>query len=178
MSSAERAYAPQVRVLGKPGDRQRLRDLCPRLSAQSRYMRFHGVLNEMSEVFLDHLMDVDHNCREALVALDGDEIIGVARYAATSEVPRLAEISVLVADAWQRQGVARDLLIRLRDTALQRGILLFKASVLPTNDRAQQLLSVLAPDHLVLHQPDGLEFRWSHLEAMPFQALPSACPST
>ncbi|WP_158690697.1 GNAT family N-acetyltransferase [Streptomyces sp. 142MFCol3.1] len=130
------------------------------------------MLNELSEGLHDQLLDVDHDPREAPVALDSDEIIGVARYAATSEVPRLAAVSVLVADAWQRQGIARDLLIRLRGGALQRGIAFFEASVLATNDRAQPLLRVLAPEHRVLRRPDGLEFRWSHFDPTPLPALP------
>ncbi|MCR3731935.1 GNAT superfamily N-acetyltransferase [Streptomyces umbrinus] len=159
-SGAGAVCAPQVRALGLPGDRERLKNLCPRLSVQSRHMRFHGALNELSEGFLDQLMDVDHDYREALVALEDDEVVGVARYVVTSEASLCAEVTVLVADAWQRQGIATQLLTRLREAARQRGTLFFKASVLPDNDRAQRLISALAPEHHVSHNADGLEFWW------------------
>ncbi|MEU3979289.1 GNAT family N-acetyltransferase [Streptomyces sp. NPDC026672] len=147
--------------MGQPGDRERLRDFCPRVSAQSRRLRFHGVLNELSEPLLDQLMDVDHHHREALVALDGDRFVGVARYAVVPGTPDLAEVTVLVADAWQRRGVAARLMTELRETATGRGIRRFKASVLPHNDRARRLIGAFAPGHEVVRDEDALEFRWN-----------------
>ncbi|WP_185932969.1 GNAT family N-acetyltransferase [Streptomyces sp. WAC 01325] len=161
-SAVEFGCSLDIRALGQPGDRDRLKGLCPRLSARSRYMRFHGALNELSETFLDQLMDVDHDLREAFVALQGEEIVGVARYVVAAESPSLAEVTVLVADAWQRQGIARHLLSRVRESAVQRGITGFRASVLPSNEPAQRLVNAVAPDHHVFRTSDGLGFRWSH----------------
>jgi GNAT superfamily N-acetyltransferase len=57
----------------------------------------------------DLLPNVDHRNREAIVALDRGEVVGVARYGreAGSEG---AEMAVIVADAWQRQGIASRML--------------------------------------------------------------------
>jgi hypothetical protein len=76
-----------VRPLDRVEDRERLRGLCGRLSAQSRDQRFLGVLNNLSEAFLTHLLDVDHEDREAIVALDGEDIVAVARYAISPPNP-------------------------------------------------------------------------------------------
>ncbi|MGW3289780.1 N-acetyltransferase family protein [Streptomyces sp. NPDC001002] len=161
------ASALRVRPLGQAGDRERLKGLCPRLSAQSRYMRFHGALNELSGAFLDQLMNIDHHDREALIVLARDEIAGIARYSVTTEAPHLAEVSVLVADAWQHQGIAQHLMAALTDAALHRGVLHFKASVLPSNERARQLLTAVAPDHRLHHAADGLEFLWQLAPGVP-----------
>jgi RimJ/RimL family protein N-acetyltransferase len=133
-------------------------------------MRFHGALNELSGAFLDQLMNVDHRDREALIALAEDEVVGTARYSVTTEAPGLAEVSVLVADAWQHQGIATHLMAALTDAALQRGVLHFKASVLPGNERARRLLTALAPDHRMHHVADGLEFHWHLAPSAPFPA--------
>ena len=59
------------------------------------------------------LTSVDHGRRDALVALDGDEIVAVARYDGTRRTANTAEIAVTVEDAWQHQGVGRRLTRRL-----------------------------------------------------------------
>jgi hypothetical protein len=81
-----------VRPLDRVDDPERLRGLCGRLSARSRYQRFLGVLNNLSEAFLTHLLDVDHEDREAIVALDGDDIVAVARYAISPLNPDGADV--------------------------------------------------------------------------------------
>jgi len=68
---------------------------------------------------LARLTDVDHLRRDALVALEGDEIVAVARYDAArtddgdDADTRDAEIAVTVVDAWQRRGLGHRLLQRL-----------------------------------------------------------------
>jgi GNAT superfamily N-acetyltransferase len=80
-----------------------------------------------------------------LIALDGDQIVGVARYAANAGDPTSADISLLVVDDLQRHGVARELLGRLETLARERGIRVLTASVLGENRQARGLLFALHP---------------------------------
>jgi GNAT superfamily N-acetyltransferase len=126
-------------------DVDRLRRLFTRLSPDSVYRRFFSPVQEPPRTALLWLADVDHTSRDALVALDGDEIVAVARYdgrAGTST----AEIAVTVEDAWQGQGVGKRLTRRLAVLARDHGIESFDAVVQPDNRPALGLIRRLAPD--------------------------------
>lgn len=134
-----------VRPLDPATDGPRLRSMCPRVSEQSRYQRFFSGMGHLSDSMLALLLDVDHVSREALVALEGDEIVAVARYATWTSGSAEADISLLVVDDLQRHGIARELLRRLEDLALQRGIRSLTASILGENRQARGLLLATHP---------------------------------
>jgi len=125
-------------------DGERLRRLFFRLSPLSVYRRFMSPLPAPREEGLRRLLDVDHSEREALAALDGDEIVAVARYARRPG-SGAAEIAVVVADDWQRDGLAHLLLERLSGLARARGIELFRATVLGDNAPAMHMIRSLFP---------------------------------
>ena len=99
------------------------------------------------------LVDVDHCRREALVALDGDEIVAVARYdALRNEVRSLArdaEIALTVEDGWQHRGVGQQLAGALAILALERGYDGFVARILPENRAALGLIRKLVPNAVI-----------------------------
>src|SRR5437762_8814482 len=68
-----------VREMG-PDEVPRLRRLNGRLSQKTLYQRFMTPSPRLSERTLAYLADVDHVDREALVVIEGDDIIAVARY--------------------------------------------------------------------------------------------------
>jgi RimJ/RimL family protein N-acetyltransferase len=108
-----------------PLDRDGLVDMFERLSPESRRRRFLSPKVQLTERELIHLTDVDHVRHEALVAIGpDDEIIGVARYVCRSDDPDIAEISVVVADDWQRRGIGgslvRLLIMRARTNLMAR----------------------------------------------------------
>ncbi len=127
------------------GDVDRLRRMFNRLTPDSVYRRFFSPIQEPSRSALLWLADVDHLDRDALVALDGDEIVGVARYDAQSG-GHAAEIALTVEDAWQRQGLGKRLALRLARRAIDHGIESFEATVQPDNRPALGLLRKLSPD--------------------------------
>jgi ribosomal protein S18 acetylase RimI-like enzyme len=126
-------------------DVDRLRRMFDRLSADSVYRRFFSPIQAPSRSALLWLAAVDHRDRDALVALDGDEIVGVARYD-THAGTHAAEIAVTVEDAWQHQGLGKRLALRLAKRAMGRGIESFEATVLPDNRPALGLLRKLSPN--------------------------------
>jgi GNAT superfamily N-acetyltransferase len=116
----------------QPDDRERLRRLFYRLSPLSVYRRFASPLRWPRDDCLDRLMDVDHVDREAIAALEGDEIVAVARYF-RQPCADSAEVAVVVADDWQRRGLGILLLSRLGRLAHRRGIRAFTGTALGEN---------------------------------------------
>jgi|1186.fasta_scaffold04681_3 GNAT superfamily N-acetyltransferase len=126
-------------------DIDRLRRLFTRLSPDTVYRRFFSPVQEPPRTALLWLADVDHTSRDALVALDGDEIVAVARYDGRAGT-NTAEIAVTVEDAWQGQGVGKRLTRRLAMLALDHGIESFDAIVQSDNRPALGLIRRLSPE--------------------------------
>lgn len=127
----------------RPDDAERLGRLFERLSPTSMYRRFFSPAHTLPRRTLHHLAIVDHDRREAIVAVHGDELVGVASYEGDREDPTTAEVAVLVDDGWQRQGIARFLLDRLAREARRHGIDTFTATVLADNVPALGLARTL-----------------------------------
>jgi RimJ/RimL family protein N-acetyltransferase len=129
-------------------DVDRLARLFTRLSPESVHFRFFSPITRPPHAALLRLSEVDHRRRDALVALDGDEIVGVARYDGRGGT-REAEIAITVEDAWQHRGVGKHLATRLGKLAAERGYDQFVATVLPDNRAALNLVHKLVPDATV-----------------------------
>jgi GNAT superfamily N-acetyltransferase len=130
----------------EPEDSERLRRLFFRLSPRTIYLRFFSPLREPSPSHLHHLANVDHELRQALVAVaDDGEIVGVARYDRDPDRPTRAEVAVVVEDAWQHRGLASLLLAALAKEALRHGVSVLTASVLGENDLTMTIARHLAP---------------------------------
>jgi RimJ/RimL family protein N-acetyltransferase len=125
-------------------DVDRLRRLFYRLSPETVYRRFFQPVKQPSEKLLHHLAEVDHQLRQAIVAELDDEIIAVVRYD-RSTATDVAEVAVVVEDAWQGHGLGRRLLRRLAVDALEHGVADLTATVLGENQRALRLAHHVAP---------------------------------
>ena len=140
------------------GDAEGLNRMFGRLSRKSVYLRFFSPISQIPPEMLARLTDVDHLRRDALVALDGADIVAVARYDAArpdetgdhetgaDTGTRDAEIAVTVVDAWQRRGLGHRLLERLEALARRRGYDAFVARILPENRAALELVHKFDPD--------------------------------
>lgn len=154
MESVDLCALPDGRVIVirpiRPDDQERLRAAHGRLSPLTRYRRFMSAKPELSAADAVYLSVIDGCDHYALVAtyLAGDDaeeqIIGVVRFVRLPEDPRAAEFAIVVADDWQGQGVGRELIGRLADAAVTRGIDRFEAMVLADNVAIQRLAEGLA----------------------------------
>lgn len=121
----------------RPEDRDRLAEGLRRLSPESRYLRFHTDVEELTDRQLDYLSRVDHVDHEAIIALDLDrpEVpgIGVARYIRDARERHVAEAAVTVADEYQGQGAGTMLMGVLSAQARKRGVEVFRNYVLGHN---------------------------------------------
>jgi acetyltransferase len=104
------------------------------LSLQSRQMRFHIALHELTPQTLRALTHVDHRCHVAMLAHDADEevVVADARYVRDPGL-RTAEFAIAIADAWQGAGLGRALLQRLMAHAASRGVRRLHGEVLHVN---------------------------------------------
>jgi GNAT superfamily N-acetyltransferase len=109
-----------------------------RLSAETTRLRFFTFHPELSADELYRFTHVDHHDREAVVAVQGDEIIAVGRY---DHDPGSAdaEVAFVVEDAWQGTGVGRRLFDELALRARSEGIERLTAQTLAENRRMLML---------------------------------------
>jgi GNAT superfamily N-acetyltransferase len=125
----------------RPDDEQRLLRTSQRLSPQTIYQRFFSPLHALPPSLLRRFANVDHDDREALVALDGDEIIAVARWDRDAHHDDEADVAVLVEDAWQHRGVGSALTRMLVDKAVSHHIGTLTATVLTDNAAVRRMLA-------------------------------------
>jgi GNAT superfamily N-acetyltransferase len=130
--------------LVRPDDKVRLVEILDGLSAHSRTMRFFVARLAMSEKELRYLTEIDGIDHFAVLAMRGDESIGVARFIRHADAPGSAEPALTIVDEMQRRGLGRILFQRLIDAARDRGISQFKGEVLPQNKAMLGLLRGVA----------------------------------
>jgi GNAT superfamily N-acetyltransferase len=126
-------------------DGNRLCGLYARLSPESLYRRFLSPMPRPRPDLLPRLLDVDHRDGEAIAALEGDDIVAVARYLRPPGAD-VAEVALVVADAWQRRGLGRLLMRRLGRLARRRGIRAFVGTIAGENQAAMLLVHSSAED--------------------------------
>jgi GNAT superfamily N-acetyltransferase len=126
-------------------DDERFRRMWPRLSRETVYRRFHAPVHRLPVETVRRLVEVDHDLREAVVAVVGGEVVGVARYDRSPTDPSSAEFAVLVEDDWQNVGLGRQLLGELSRLAARRGIRELTATVQADNERMVWLIRRLLP---------------------------------
>lgn len=116
----------------RPDDVERLLAFHARQSPQSIYYRYFSPRPRLSDKDVDHLTTVDYVDRMALIALRGEDMIGVARYDRWRHRGE-AEVAFFVDDANHGRGLATVLLEHLAVRAREIGLTAFTASVLPEN---------------------------------------------
>lgn len=126
-------------------DRAALRRFFFRLSPETVYRRFHSPIVRPEQAQPERLLDLDHHDREAVVALVEQEIVGVARYVRRPGADS-AEVAVVVADDWQRQGLATRMLGALGELALAAGIRQFTLNMQADNQAVLRLVRRLYPE--------------------------------
>jgi GNAT superfamily N-acetyltransferase len=137
------------------------------LSPETIYWRFFTLLPALSPQMAGRLTHVDYEHRMALVATTGDgddeRIVAVVRYERAG--PTVAEAAFVVADEWQRQGIATALLHRLAAYARKRGIVELVALTMAGNTGMHRLL-----------QHCGFPVRSSHTDGLIEMRLDISSP--
>lgn len=122
----------------RPSDARMEQDFVRGLSAETRYFRFMDSLAELSPRMLERFTNIDYDREVALVALAGsgnaETEVGVARYVKEPD-GRSCEFAIVIADDWQTRGIGRQLMVRLIDSARDRGLEEMFGLVLASNGR-------------------------------------------
>lgn len=116
----------------RPDDGPRIVAFHGRQSPRSIYFRYFSPHPRLTEREVERMTSLDYVDRMALVALRGDELIGVARYDRWRHRSE-AEVAFFVDDANHGRGLATVLLEHLAVRAREVGLTGFTASVLPEN---------------------------------------------
>lgn len=112
----------------EPQDTAALDRMWERCSPRTRYHRFHGVLRDFPENYLQACLTGANGTHEARVAEivtatpEQARIVGLASTGPVRDEPMIRELGVLVEDAWQRQGIGRALANELFAQAAVAGV--------------------------------------------------------
>jgi GNAT superfamily N-acetyltransferase len=138
----------------RPADLPALRDFFAGLSTQTRYLRFFSPVTP-GPALLD-LLAGGAGTTDAVVATRGRVIIGHAM-AADRTGPRgdrMTDVGVVVADAWQGQGVGSALVQAVITRAQARGVRSVAMDVLPANRRVLAMIRGRWPAACTGHSRD------------------------
>ncbi|MEV4802660.1 GNAT family N-acetyltransferase [Nonomuraea sp. NPDC049421] len=134
----------QVRTV-TPDDEERMRRFLAGLSLHTQTLRFFTGVSAPSAALVRTLLAVDEQ-REALVATDGDGEIVAHAMSFQGGGCADVEIAVVVADAWQGQGLGPRLVDALLFGAALRGARTVGMDVMGENRRVLRLVRRLWPD--------------------------------
>jgi GNAT superfamily N-acetyltransferase len=114
------------------------------LTDETTRLRFFALHPHLALKEVERFTHVDHHDREALVLVDGPDIVAVGRYdciPGTSD----AEVAFVVADDWQGHGAGTHLLEQLVQRARGQGVKRLVADTLGENRRMRDVLRHSGP---------------------------------
>jgi len=128
------------------GEESTVREFCARLSPRARYLRFFQRMPVVPDSLVRLLADVSDPCRLAAVAqldnVHGGDVVALGHLAIIDDDH--AELGLVVADAWQRQGIGAALARKLLDAGVAHGYRRFVACGLSHNFGWQRVLHPVA----------------------------------
>jgi acetate---CoA ligase (ADP-forming) len=145
------------------GDRPALQAFLERLSARSRYLRFHATARPGETAGAETIGEPDWDAHGALVAVTGDDgarVVGLATYDRLRD-PCTAEAAFVVDDEWQGQGVGTRLLEQLAAAAAEVGVERFVAEALRDDGRMLRVFEDAGFAVARTPSPESVEVRFS-----------------
>jgi ribosomal protein S18 acetylase RimI-like enzyme len=124
-------------------DGELVEGLLKRLSPNSVYRRFFSPLVR-GDQFRASLLTTDLFERDAIAALEGGAVVGLAQYSRRKGSSE-ADMAIVIADARQQQGLGTRLVAALAERAAAGGITAFTVSIQGDNFAAMRLLQRVAP---------------------------------
>ena len=114
-----------------------------RLSTMSIYWRFFSPISR-PDILQRSVLALDHSDREAVGAVVGGELVGMAQYVRRTGDTR-AQMAIVIVDEWQRQGLGTRLVAALAHRAVEEGIDSFAVDIQGDNYGALKLFHRVAP---------------------------------
>jgi RimJ/RimL family protein N-acetyltransferase len=170
-ATADATSAVDLRAM-QPDDAERLLRFHHSLSPETVYLRFFSVHPDLRPDELDRFTHVDHEQREAIVAVVDDDIVGVARFDRTGA--DTAEVAFVVADRWQGKGLGTMLFEALEARAREVGIDRFTAETLPHNERMLSVFRHCGHPHRSWYDAGVVHVEMDLRQQLDASAAPSA----
>jgi RimJ/RimL family protein N-acetyltransferase len=114
-----------------------------RLSAQSIYWRFFSPISR-PDLLQRSVQQLDHRDREAVGAVVGGQLVGIAQYVRRPRDTQ-AQLAIVIVDEFQRQGLGTRMVAALAHRALEQGIDSFAVDIQGDNYGALKLFKRVAP---------------------------------
>jgi RimJ/RimL family protein N-acetyltransferase len=121
------------------GDFARLAAAAPRLSMWTLFLRFRAGMPGLPATYLRSTQQRWPLRWDAVVALDGDDLVGWAEFGRYPEDPQRADIAMCVVDDEQGQGIGTALARALLDLARGAGLSSVHADIEPGNVAAHRV---------------------------------------
>ena len=136
----------------------------PYLSTATLSRRFHaGIGDRLPEWYLRHMAAGPRLTWDTQVAVlpgnetgPGPSAIGWVEFGRLAGEPTVADLSIVVADPWQRRGIGSALVRAILPRCVAAGVRVLHADVLPSNRAARGLLTSLFPTGMVASFRDGV----------------------
>lgn len=116
----------------RPDDEPLLHDLVGHMTREDLRLRFLAPVRDVSHALAVRLTHLDYDREMALVAQHDGQTLGIARYGAAPDKLQ-AEFAIAVRSDWHGRGLGHLLMIRLIETAQNRGIPALVGEVLREN---------------------------------------------
>jgi acetyltransferase len=130
----------------KPEDADLVVEFVHKLSPETKYLRFMNTLRELPPAMVARLTQIDYDREMAFIAtrVEGDHEVelGVCRYAVNPD-GESCEFAIVVADDWQKRGLARKLMGVLIETARNKGLDAMHGIFLSSNERMLKFVQSL-----------------------------------
>jgi GNAT superfamily N-acetyltransferase len=129
----------------------------PYLSTTSLSNRFlAGTGGRLPAAYVRHLAAGPRPTWDAQVAVGDGHLIGWAEFGRVTATSTEADLAVIVADPWHRQGIASAMIRALLPRCFATGVARLSADLLPGNAAAYALLRSLFGQHLRGEFSDGV----------------------
>ena len=146
--------------LVQPHDRDALLALFADCSPTTIHQRFFTRMTEFPRSYLESVLARPAEVHDAVVARwagADNRVVGLASLAvSTQDAGAVAELGVLITDAWQRRGIGTAMVNVLLDRARDRGVEWVSACVLPGRSELLAVLARRLPYIRSVASPDGL----------------------
>jgi GNAT superfamily N-acetyltransferase len=141
----------------RTGDEALANAAIPYLSVTSLTNRFlAGTGGRLPTAYVRHLAAGPRPTWDAYVAEGDGHLIGWAEFGRVNATSTVADLAVIVADPWHRQGIASAMIRALLPRCFATGVASLGADTLPGNTAAHGLLRSLFGDHLHGAFSDGV----------------------
>jgi RimJ/RimL family protein N-acetyltransferase len=127
----------------EPSDASLVGKMFRRLSAESIYWRFFSPISK-PDLLEASVRQLDHADREAVGAVVGGELIGIAQYVRKPGDSR-AQLAIVIVDEWHRQGLGTRMVAALAHRAVAQGVDSFEVDIQGDNYPALKLFRRVAP---------------------------------